>query len=638
MTFSMRSYATLSTENAIRILCLFLIVIAVWSIVRLAWFSDDSFISFRSALNLAQGYGPVFNRLERVQAFTHPLWMGMVSLAYWLTGQLYAPVLGLQFFAAGACLILLYRMGRDHGLLRPLVLGALAFSAAFTEYATSGLENAWSALLVLCFLILATRLNASRRDYGLIGLAAALLLLMRQDFAALIAPVLLWAFWRARKTRGAQAAFIFGFVPLVAWTAFSVIYYGSLVPNPAISKLAAGLPRSRYIEVGLDYYVETAIHDPITLVLIASGLLFGLLSRDTLPRLVALGLILYGIGIVWAGGDFMRGRFFMVPAVAAAWLILKADLKKPNLSRTAFLLAALTIVFAPQWPATRHIRTQGEAPYVSLNGIADEHAFYYLNLGLLSPTRQFHSLSGWSQNSGVNPTFYDVVGALGRPAILNPTHHLVDIPALSNAFLARLPSYYRTVFAQQFRIGHLARPIPEGYLASLATGENRIQDPDLAEFYNDVQRIISIANPLLDKERLLTIIRLSFGLRPFSRPFENAGDFPSIPYDRLMTRIRESHDIPNMAKGFYFSLGLNITWDNNVTAKSLGFQTDRRRRKVIHTIMFWQSGKLIEILDSSESLKIEDREIFVRKNPEPFDKITLDVSYNPIIVDMKLEP
>ena len=53
-----------------------LLAVFVTSIVsfRIAWLSDDSLITLRTALNITHGWGSGFNATESVQAFTHPLW------------------------------------------------------------------------------------------------------------------------------------------------------------------------------------------------------------------------------------------------------------------------------------------------------------------------------------------------------------------------------------------------------------------------------------------------------------------------------------------------------------------------------------------------------------------------------------
>ena len=44
-------------------------------LVRCAWIGDDGYISLRVVLNLVEGRGLTWNVDERVQVFTHPLWL-----------------------------------------------------------------------------------------------------------------------------------------------------------------------------------------------------------------------------------------------------------------------------------------------------------------------------------------------------------------------------------------------------------------------------------------------------------------------------------------------------------------------------------------------------------------------------------
>jgi len=47
----------------------------IFSVVRSAWLCDDAFITFRTADNFIHGYGLTWNVAERVQTYTHPLWL-----------------------------------------------------------------------------------------------------------------------------------------------------------------------------------------------------------------------------------------------------------------------------------------------------------------------------------------------------------------------------------------------------------------------------------------------------------------------------------------------------------------------------------------------------------------------------------
>ena len=54
--------------------------IGLWRAIALAWVCDDSFISFRYALNLIEGSGLVYNPGERVEGYSNLLWTLLVAL------------------------------------------------------------------------------------------------------------------------------------------------------------------------------------------------------------------------------------------------------------------------------------------------------------------------------------------------------------------------------------------------------------------------------------------------------------------------------------------------------------------------------------------------------------------------------
>ena len=52
------------------------ILIAGWS---RRWTADDAFIYLRVVDNLRHGFGPVFNNGERVEAYTSPIWLALLT-------------------------------------------------------------------------------------------------------------------------------------------------------------------------------------------------------------------------------------------------------------------------------------------------------------------------------------------------------------------------------------------------------------------------------------------------------------------------------------------------------------------------------------------------------------------------------
>ena len=76
-------------KKAIKYLSGFFILFAVITILRNAWVSDDAYISFRTVFNFTEGYGLRYNLDERVQSFTNPAWLFLVSIFYFFTGEAY---------------------------------------------------------------------------------------------------------------------------------------------------------------------------------------------------------------------------------------------------------------------------------------------------------------------------------------------------------------------------------------------------------------------------------------------------------------------------------------------------------------------------------------------------------------------
>jgi arabinofuranosyltransferase len=59
----------------------FPIVAFSWGAWNRRWMSDDGYIYLRVVDQLLAGNGPVFNRGERVEAATSPLWVGLLAIS-----------------------------------------------------------------------------------------------------------------------------------------------------------------------------------------------------------------------------------------------------------------------------------------------------------------------------------------------------------------------------------------------------------------------------------------------------------------------------------------------------------------------------------------------------------------------------
>ena len=120
-----------------------ILLVSAFAIVtfRCAWVTDDAYITFRTVDNLIHGYGLTWDTAERVQTYTHPLWLLLFASVYFFTHEaFYSSIfLSLSVSIAGFS-VFVFGLASN---FRSALIGALLLtsSKAFVDYSTSGLEN-----------------------------------------------------------------------------------------------------------------------------------------------------------------------------------------------------------------------------------------------------------------------------------------------------------------------------------------------------------------------------------------------------------------------------------------------------------------------------------------------------------------
>ncbi len=486
-----------------------LLLVAV-VMVRLTWISDDAAITFRSVLNLTHGYGPNFNLDERVQSYTHPLWFLLLTLGQLLLKNIFYSAILLSWVGSLAALWLLLRLRPEFTLWSLAAVLGLLFSQAFMDYTTSGLEGPLAFLLLALFVH--CYLRPGRYREILLVLLASLCYLTRPDLILLVAPAVAVALYQQRRRPAAVvAALLLGGLPLLLWTLFSLIYYGLPLPNTAYAKLNNGVPQGELLLQGVRYLLDSLQRDPLTLTLLLFGCGYALRQRDGLNRLLALGVALYLFYIVQIGGDFMSGRFFAVPLFVVALLLARQPAATGLRAVPLLLLVVVVGLAAERTPLTASFATEVAAVDWQ-DGILDERVFYFADHGLVSQGRwQFSEPLPWvrrGESSGQLAEIEGICGGLGyRGLRQGPLVHIIDICALSDPLLARIPPNYHP----NWRIGHFHRPVPVGYAETLLTGQNQIQPPEMAAAYAQVRLLTR--GPLFTAERWRAIVQINlFGL------------------------------------------------------------------------------------------------------------------------------
>ncbi len=503
-----------------------------------AWVGDDAYITLRTVRNFVEGHGLRWNLHERVQSYTHPLWLFVLSIAYFLFRSAYAAVMVPSLaLAVGAVWLVCQRICRSPaaGLL---ALAVLISSKSFMDYCTSGLENPLSYFLYVLFFRSVFRSVLGNSTLVSPTLLAGLLAVNRLDTILLCLPALTVRYWDLRRERRQLALGLLGFLPLVAWELFSVVYYGFPFPNTAYAKLGTGVPAGEVMSQGVAYYVSQLSHDPISLGAIAMAIasVFVLRERRFYPLLA--GIVVYLVYIVKIGGDFMAGRFFSLPVLGAAILLglclprlmnaatLSGSLPGMRALLPAAIVAAIGVLITPRPTLTStrdyNVVVQPPRPILGVidpkavaapeiwdaRGVADERAVFYPSSGLLRWTRgtwppHDYRLKVASELAPGVPSLRGIIGVAGFAAPIDAI--IVDGYGLTDPLLARLP-----VQAQaDWRIGHFWRKPPDGYLPTLQQRKNLITNPGVAEFYDHLAVVVS--GPIFRWERWKKIVSFNFG-------------------------------------------------------------------------------------------------------------------------------
>jgi arabinofuranosyltransferase len=481
-------------------------------LIRTAWMSDDALITLRTVLNVTHGFGLRYNILERVQTFTHPLWLGVVTVAYYVTSNVY--------MAAFASSILLAAVAFWLGVTRAasawqaaVVVIILFFSRAFIDFSTSGLENPLSYVLLAIFVGIFLSVEeqperrSPRRALTLLWLTASLLYLTRPDDVLLVAPLLVLACWRLRRLAGIVKPALIGLLPAIAWTIFAIVYYGFPFPNTAYAKLAMGIDRSELWTQGLLYLIDSVDRDPLTLTTIAFALLLAAAQKRPAARALAAGLVLYLLYVASIGGDFMAGRFLAVPLYGAA--LLTGTLARGP--RPMWIAAGVVFIaigsagsHLPLWSNSK-FGDSGNKP----SGIIDERGVYFRDKSLVLAKRATFLEPDWptARAQTPPPRVLPTCGLMGTSGVdLGPYTHLLDECALADPLLAHLPAVHNA----EWRTGHYRRMIPAGYQETLQDGVNRLKERGLHDYYDHLTAVTR-SDSLWTSARMKEIVALNTG-------------------------------------------------------------------------------------------------------------------------------
>jgi arabinofuranosyltransferase len=448
-----------SSDRFLTVVKIGFVVLGLYAVVSRLWAAEDAYITFRYIDNFLHGYGLVYNVGDRVEGFTHPAWLFLVTIPAALGLPIRASALLLSLALTAISLILLTfcsKDGRGNAIALPLVLVLLVTHSGFRDFCVSGLEFPLVCLLLVWF-------YQSYQKHDLLGKPVlhgtllALIYLTRPELALLIISfytILAWrvarpyllkrrvrvnSLWRSILRLSLPLALLAGGYHIFRW-----LYYGAFFPNTYYAKDGLGT----YWSQGIIYFLHFWRYSPILLTALLGWIGLIVFSRkfrsqalSNPARLVMLAqAALVALYIVRLGGDFMAYRFLLPSMVILAMVL--ADLlnclidsrRRLRLTGTALLLGTLLFVLLP----ISHPQMQGfianerqvydlhQPAYRALFKEPVGHTFYQLGLKLkLLQEETQYPLS----------IAYANIGYLGFAA--GPKVNVVDIHGLVDAEGAR---------------------------------------------------------------------------------------------------------------------------------------------------------------------------------------------------------
>lgn len=531
------------------------------------WMADDAFVYVRVVDNVLGGAGPVFNEGERVEAYTSPLWLGILSVGSgalrfadteWIAVVvgIVASVGGLVAAMRGAQL-LWAAMGRT-GAALPLGALTIACLPPYWDFASSGLETGlalgWLGLAFWALAALHARLERGEPAGRWPALAAATVglgPLVRPDlavFSAAFIVALLLVVRPASRWRAARLVALAAALP-IAYQVCRMGYFAALVPNPAYAKEAGEAQWSRGQTYLLDFFDTYALWIPLAGLL--AYLAFELLrTRPSRPALaIALSAVAGGLVhilyVVRVGGDFMHARLLLPSAFG---LLLPVAVVVPRRA-LAFALAAVIVPWAVMSAVV--LRT----PYGGRDvGIANERSAYASFAGFRNPvTLDDYAGTEWATDGDdferlaerergvvvdrpghpppppLSPirhsvparvvAFYGSVGIVANAA--GRDVHIVDWFGLGDSIAARL----RLEGERTGRTGHEKRLPFEWVLARYVDPAAPVPTPGVAAARRalgcgDLARLVAATEAPMRPRRFMANLKLAVELRDLRVPAE----------------------------------------------------------------------------------------------------------------------
>jgi arabinofuranosyltransferase len=516
--------------------------LAVFALYRARHFyEDDAFITLRYARRWIDGSGPTWTDGDRVQGYSSPLWL--IQLAF--LGRCGANLvwasraLGVIYFGA---IFAIFQRART----LPYCSLVLATLPGISVWAMGGLETVsfafWCVLAAVSTRQISETKDATPRMGALAGAALVGAALTRPEGLGLAIVACGWVL-ASRKVRallGLAPALI---LPLAAWAAFSVIYYGDPLANPTYAKIT-GYPLSSSIDDGLTYLAVTqgcwcwAVSSSLLVILLASW--SGASARGpTASRLWIVAMATPIVcGVLVGGGDHMVGGRLILPAV-------------------------VLLIFAAGQPAATKLRWL--VPFLFATAAALQASLAFGEARRPDRAALIGGMVGRFLESHLPPHSLAAISVAGSTAFFAPSLRFIDTLGLNDRHIAR-------------------RSVPVGVTVWQAMAGHRKGDGEYVLSRSPDVVILGAASGYLgldDREWFLTDYELlqSDAFRVQYRPYSfrlDEGDSQGLPNLHLTAYLRKGSSAADRLAAI--GIRLRVPWYTSeshsiaATSNGVGFQ------------------------------------------------------------------
>jgi arabinofuranosyltransferase len=195
------------------------------------------------------------------------------------------------------------------------------------------------------------------------------------------------------------------------------------------------------------------------------------------------------------------------------------------------------------------------------------------------PNHRWRYLGEEDAKNGRRVALTDAAGFIGFGA--GPSVHYIDRWALGDPLLSRLPADV------PWNIGHFTRHVPAGYVDTIESGRNVIQDVGVGAYYEKVKLITE--GPIWSHDRLRAIVAMNLGryegwIETYGRVRAHLGD--------LSQPTPDGTEWNGPGTVMLEPPGLELDMDTPTTAAAISLSVSRNDHYVVS---LWNAGRRVHL-------------------------------------------